>query len=421
MLVFSILIAGYLMGQQDPSDLWLNPETDDFATIQQNVEAYFANTDTEQRGTGYKQWKRWEYMQADRLTDDGKIQNYAARNFDEYQAYTAANSSRGVTTTYGYWSSLGPDYFVDGNGWNGGIGRVNCIAFHPTNSSIFWVGCPSGGLWKTTNGGTDWTPLTDGMPRIGVSGIAVHPTNANIMYILTGDGDAADVYSIGVLKTTNGGETWYSTGLTWTITNYVRGYKILIHPTNPAILFVVTNVGIYKTTNSGSSWTLKHSSSPYSYHDIEFKPNALTTMYACAGTEFYRSTNTGDSWTKITSGVPTNASRMAIGVTPNNNNYVYLFAGPSYTSGTFVGMYRSYDSGVNFYLKSNTPNVLGYSSTGSDDADQTWYDHAVAISRTDVADIMGGGINCWYSTDFGSSLDQQLSMEQSPRDTLYPC
>jgi photosystem II stability/assembly factor-like uncharacterized protein len=176
-----------------------------------------------------------------------------------------------------------------------------------------------------------------------------------------------------------------------------------MHPSSPGTLFVVSTLGIYKSTDSGSNWTLVHSSAGSNYHDIEFKPGDPTIMYACAGSKFYRSTNTGDTWTQITSGVPTSASRMAIGISPNNSAYVYLFAGPSYTSGTFVGMYRSTDSGANFSSRSTTPNILGYSSVGGDDKDQTGYDHAVAVSRTDINDVLTGGINCWYSLNSGST------------------
>lgn len=400
-LVFSVFAASWLLAQENPWDIWMNPKTDDFATIQRDVEKAYANVDKEKRGTGYKQWKRWEYLQQDRLTPDGKIVNYASRNFEEYHNYMAAMGTRGITATYGYWTSLGPDHFVDGNGWNGGIGRVNCITFHPTNLSIIWVGCPSGGLWRTTNGGSNWTPLTDGMPRIGVSGLAVDYNNTNIMYLLTGDGDGGDVSSIGVLKTTDGGVTWGNTGLTWDVQDFVRGYKLLMHPTNPAILFVVSSNGIYRTANSGSSWSLVQASTGDNFHDIEFKPGDPTIMYACAGTDFFRSTNTGVSWTQITSGLPTNAYRMAIGVSPNNANYVYVFAGPSHTTGTFVGMYRSTDSGLNFTTRSTTPNILGYSSTGNDLDDQNTYDHCIAISRTDVSQMVTGGINTWKSTNGG--------------------
>ncbi len=413
-LVLGLTITGYLFGQENPWELWKNPGTDDFATIQQNVENYYADKDKFVRGSGYKQWKRWEYLQRNRLTDDGKIFNYTAKNFQEYHDYLSQKGAgRDITTTYGYWESLGPTYFVDGNGWNGGIGRVNCITFHPSNASVIWVGCPSGGLWRTDNGGTSWTPLTDGMPRIGVSGLAVNYNNTNIMYLLTGDGDGADVYSIGVLKTIDGGVTWNSTGLTWAPTDFEVGFKILMHPTNPAILFVVSNLGIHKTTNSGSSWTTVHSAGG-DYHDIEFKPGDPAIMYACAGTEFFRSTNTGDSWTEITAGIPTNAWRMAIGVSPADPDYVYVFAGPSFTNGTFVGMYRSFDSGLNFGTKSTTPNILGYSSVGGDNDDQNTYDHCIAISRTNVAQMVTGAINCWKSINWGENWSLSSMWDDPP-------
>jgi photosystem II stability/assembly factor-like uncharacterized protein len=334
------------------------------------------------------------------LTPDGKLVNYAAKNRDEFQAYTESLGSRGVTTTYGYWSCVGPSYFVDGNGWNGGIGRVNCITFHPTDANTIWIGCPSGGMWRTTNGGSSWTPLTDGMPRIGVSGIAVNYNSTNIIYLLSGDGDGGDVKSIGVMKTTDGGITWYPTGLSWTVNDDVRAYKLLMHPTNPAILFVVSTNGIYKTTNSGASWTLVHSAGG-DYHDIEFKTSDPSIMYASAGSEFFRSTNTGDTWTEITSGVPTSAWRMAIGVSTANSAYVCLFTGPNVGYGHFVGVYRSTDSGLNFSTMSTTPNILGYSNIGDDNKQQTTYDLYMAVSRTSASTILTGGINCWKSTNSG--------------------
>lgn len=418
-MILGILFSTALNGQENPYDLWLNPGTDDFATIQQNVESYYANIDRSKKGTGYKQWKRWEYIQQNRLSPDGKIINYAARNLEEFDTYYKGSGAREITeTTYGYWASLGADYFVDGNGWNGGIGRVNCITFHPSVANTFWVGTPSGGLWRTTTGGTSWTPLTDGMPRIGVSGLAVNYNNTNIMYLLTGDGDGGDVSSIGVMKTTDGGVTWYPTGLTWAATDFERGYKILMHPTNPAILFVVSTAGIFRTANSGTTWTNVHSTAGSNYHDIEFKPGDPSIVYACAGSKFYRSLDGGVTWTQITSGVPTTATRMAIGVSPNNDAYVYLFAGPSYTSGVFVGMYLSTSSGSTFSTRSTTPNILGYSSTGADDDDQTTYDHAIAVSRTDVADVIIGGINTWSSTNWGSTWSL-TSMWNNPPGSDY--
>lgn len=401
LLMLMILATGSITAQS-VSDMYLNAGTDDFATIRQRMEQYFENRD-KGRGTGYKQWKRWEFLAENRLSPDGKVVNWAAKNWEENNKFIATHSnsdSNDPDASSGYWYSLGPTSYTWGTGWNGGIGRLNCITFHPANASIFWVGGPSGGLWKTTTGGSSWTCLTDGMPVIGVSGIAVDYNNTDIMYILTGDGDGGDTYSIGVLKTTDGGVTWNATGLEYTIYNNIRSYKLLMHPTNSSILFTVGTDGIQRTTNGGATWTQVQSGS---FRDIEFKPGDPTVVYASGTTTFYRSTDSGVTWTQITSGVPSTATRVAIGVSPNNVNYVYLFTGPATGSGSFKGVYRSANSGVSFSTRSTTPNILGYSSVGADDKHQTTYDLATAVRRTDAEQIIIGGINTWKSTNGGTS------------------
>ncbi|MCF8369439.1 MAG: hypothetical protein K9G76_10390 [Bacteroidales bacterium] len=409
-----LLIVGWMgnvYGQQldAVSDIWLNAQTDDFATIQQQAEDYFADKD-KGRGSGYKQWKRWEYLNQNRLTPDGKVTNHSMMNWNAYQQYMGFDGIQkplpietdDPEVTNGSWYQLGPTSWINGtSGYNPGIGRINCVAFHPTNANIFYVGAPSGGMWRTTNGGTTWTNLCDGLPAIGVSGIVVQYNNANNIYILTGDGDGGDTKSIGVLKSTNGGTTWATTGLSWDITNNVQGYKLLMHPSNSNILFAVTNTGLFRTSNAGLSWDEEDTGS---WRDCEFKPGDPNTMYL-SGSSFKRSTDNGLNWTSITSGVPTGTSRMEIGVTPNNSSYVYLLSGPGGpASGQFKGVYRSFDSGLNFGLKTDTPNILNSSVDGSGTSSQYTYDLAIAISPIDVADVITGGINVWKSVDFGLSF-----------------
>jgi len=126
-------------------------------------------------------------------------------------------------------------------------------------------------------------------------------------------------------------------------------------------------------------------------------------MYASTDSEFYRSIDTGDNWTQITAGLPTNGERVAIGVTPDLSTRVYLLFGPSHSTNTFVGFYRSTNSGQSFNLQTTTPNLLGYSSSGNDDDDQTSYDHAVVVNKDDYSVIVSGGINCWKSTSYGQN------------------
>jgi hypothetical protein len=401
--ILSVMADDPVFGQtSSPSEMWLKPASTDFTTIQNTVEQYYADRNKGQ-GTGYKQWKRWEYYNQTRLTPDGKITNNEARTIE---AYLQERERYGIpdgdspSAAFGQWTSLGPTNYTNLAGWNPGVGRVNVICFHPTNPSIFWLGMPSGGLWETTNGGGTWTPLTDGMPRLGVSGIAVDYNNTNIRYILTGDGDGGDTKSIGVLKTTDGGVTWFSTSLSFTVAEEVRGYKLIMHPTNSSILMAVTTNGIYRTTNSGSTWTLTLSGD---YRDIEFKPGDPNYVYVSGTSTFHRSTDNGVNWTQITSGLPVGAWRIALGVTPAAPNYVYVFSGPSTAIGAFKGFYLSTNSGTSFSVRSTTPNLLGYSSTGNDIDEQTGYDLAVAVSRTADNNVIVGGINTWVSSNWGSN------------------
>jgi hypothetical protein len=95
--------------------------------------------------------------------------------------------------TRDYWLQLGPIFTRQGNDGSSpsdkGVGRISCITFHPKNPNIFWVGTSSGGIWKTTNGGYYWQPLTDKLPVLRTSDIAVDPKNPDVMYVVTGDFD----------------------------------------------------------------------------------------------------------------------------------------------------------------------------------------------------------------------------------------
>jgi len=402
-LTFMLLIGfGSLSGQNSASEIYLNAGSDDFETIRQTMDQYFVNREKGQ-GSGYKQWKRWEYFMERRLTPDGKVTNWALRNweaYNEFSAQQAKSAGDNPDVTFGDWNGLGPIGYTLGAGWNGGVGRINCIAFHPTLENTFWVGAPAGGLWKTTDGGSSWMALTDGMPVIGVSGIAVDHTNTNVLYILTGDGDGGHTRSIGVLKSSDGGETWRTTGFTYDIYSNLRGYKLLMHPTNPGILFVVCNYGIYRTDDGGVSWIKKEYGS---FQDIEFKPGDPAIIYATAGGNFCRSTNTGDTWTWIYEGLPFNASRMAIGVSPAAPGFVYLFAGPATGNGQFVGLFWSNNSGNNFTTQCTMPNLLGYDINGYDNGHQTTYDLAMAVDPASINRVFVGGINVWRSQLAGST------------------
>lgn len=381
----------------------------------EKVEIFYKDKD-KGKGSGYKQFKRWEYFNARRLDAQGRIQNVPRRLLDEFDRYQKQAAVR-LNYDCGWESVGGTAYERIVSGHNGGLGRINCLVADPADPDIIYAGTPAGGLWSTNNGGgtwntgstaAQWTPLSDGLPNIGVSGIAIDhssPTSSRTLYILTGDGDGGQNPSIGVLKSLDGGATWYSTGLSWGALQLVFGYKLVIHPTNANILFAVTDNGIFRTQNGGVSWTNVQIGS---FFDIEFRPGTPDTMYATTRTGFFRSTDGGVTWNAINCGFTTVGSRLAVAVTPADPDVVYVLSGGNLQdamgnniAGTFRGIYRSNNSGACFTRQTTTPNILGGNTAGSDTRQQSGYDLALAVSPTDANIVHVGGINSWRSTDAG--------------------
>ena len=137
-----------------------------------------------------------------------------------------------------------------------GNGRGNCIAFDPVDPDIIWVGAPPEAF-----GSQKMVVLigkqTDDLPVIGVSHIAIDPNNNQTMYIVTGDADATDTYSIGILKSIDGGINWDTTGLSYTVAQEQTVNKILINPNFSDSLYAITNSNILISSDGGASWTTK--------------------------------------------------------------------------------------------------------------------------------------------------------------------
>jgi photosystem II stability/assembly factor-like uncharacterized protein len=381
----------------------LTGEGNNYYDIIDRMEAYY-NTHSKGKGSGYKQYKRWAIRNESRYYPSGNIFNYQAKDLKEYRGYMKAHPELKVESraTNGHWVPLGPYEWTEGFSSSGGLGRVNCIGFHPTDPNIFYVGTPAGGLWRTTTGGSTWQSMTDGLPSIGVSSIIVHPTNADIIYLLTGDGDAGETPSIGVLKSTDGGFTWLETALSWPDKDYHRPYKMVMHPTNSNILFVASSNGIFRTLNGGQTWP---SVKGGYYTDIEFHPTDPDTIYAARLSGVYRSTDGGNNFIRNTDPDINNLvhnedyHRIALAVSPDEPDYLYALYGGGPTG--LQGVYRSINSGSTFGFVMNSPNLLSNQSGGADSSHQAIFDLAFDINPTDVSSMFVGGVNVWKSDNHG--------------------
>ena len=412
-LIISLLCSTLAFSQFNTSAPWMNEvktAKQGQATIDEQVEAfnnYWSTRDKNVRGSGYKPFMRWEYHWRNYTNEQG----YVVSSDEFWEAWRQKNQSKmnrstSMSLPISNWLPIGPFTHTNTGSWSSGQGRVNIVHVDPSNPNTIYLGAPAGGIWKSLNNGSTWTPLTDELPQIGVSGIAVDYSNSDIIYIATGDKDAGDSYSVGVYKSTDGGLTWNPTA-TMGGSNPSRAGDIIIHPTNNQILWCATNNGIYKTTDAGGSWTNVQSGN-FSQGSIRLKPDNPSVVYAVSKDTFYKSNNSGDTFTQITEGLPLNSNRMLLDVTVANADYIYILSADS--SGDFQGIYRSTDSGINFTSQNTSTDIF--------ESSQSWFDLALAVSSTNPDEIYTGCLNVWKSTDGGVSLTK-INNWSSPSAPSY--
>ncbi len=420
LLICSTVLITASSHSQNNSDwlrVWQNPASN-FFTIKASFDSTWADTEREMRqqrggdatarsenqeerdGT-FRLFKRWEWYYAPRVGASGDLTMpaYSYINFFSYleQNETARQmhqASINREASVSSWTFVGPTGAPNG----GGAGRINFIRIDPANGNVMYAGAPAGGLWKSINGGTSWTCLTDFLPIIGCSDLAIDPTNSNILYLGTGDLDGGDAPSLGVMKSTDGGITWSNTGLNFSIVQSKRIARLLIDPTNANVIYCGTSGGIFKSYDAGVNWSQMSASG---VQDMEMKPGDPNTLYA-SKTSLIKTTNGGASWTSVSSGLPQNnqVSRLAIAVTANDPNYLYVLAGAVGSQG-FQGIYRSTDGAITFTSQASSPNLLGWDENGGDTDGQAWYDLSLQVAPYDKDLVIVGGVNVWRSDDGG--------------------
>lgn len=375
------LVAGIANMHSQEYLIMIEEGTHSVQEVIDNAEAYFADKD-KGRGTGYKQFKRWEYN-ANRIKNENGYLNSVTEDIAElerYNAYLNNNFQNGQLS--GNWEELGPQSWNDddSSGWNPGVGRLTGIAIEEGNSNHIIVGANTGGVWRTIDGGQNWTALGDFFSNLTVYSVAIDPADADTYFF----GSTSGL----IFKSTDAGATWNQIA----DINSSDINKILIHPTDSNIMFA-SGGGVYRSTDGGTTWDQPVSDSRG--YDIEFKPGDPSVVYA-SGFGFHKSTDSGATFTTI-GGFSTGPKMM--GVSPNDDSVVYVLEA---AGGSFGGFYKSTNSGDSFTELDHTGrNYFGYDTAGFGAGGQAPRDMDVAVKPGDVDEVHIAGVLTWRSLDGG--------------------
>ena len=306
-------------------------------------------------------------------------------------------------------------------------GRIADLAVVESKPQVFYIATGTGGVWKTENHGTSWTPLFDDQPTSSIGDVTLDQSNPNLVWVGTGEPQnrQSSGWGNGVYKSTDAGNTWRHMGLD--ATKHIG--RILIHPRNPDIVYVAAvgdlwgpneERGVFRTHDGGETWdNVLHIDEHTGTIDLAMDPGDPNTIFAAMyqrqrtgwgfngggpGSGLYRTFDGGDSWTELTEGLPEgDKGRIGVDIFRQDGNVVYALIeadARSPDAGFFggggggerqSGLYRSLDRGDTWEKMSNTnPRPMYYSQ--------------VRIDPSNVDRIYVLGTNLMVSDDGGRTF-----------------
>ncbi len=248
-------------------------------------------------------------------------------------------------------------------GPGGMSGRVTAFAADPRNENVFYIGTASGGLWKTVNAGTTFTPIFDGEAVASIGALAVDPVRPDVVWAGTGEGNPRNSVTggYGIYRSLDGGVTWKCMGLE--LTRYI--HRIIIDPANPDIVYAgaIGNPwaphkerGLFRTTDGGKTWSqVLFTNETSGVADMVMDPSNPGKIFvamwdhrrwpwffesSAAGSGLWVTHDGGDTFTRVSEGLPEVTGRMGLAIAASRPDYVY-----AYVESKTTAIYRSTDGG----------------------------------------------------------------------------
>lgn len=303
------------------------------------------------------------------------------------------------------WAEIGPSP-MNMLSWTMGrvSGRVSALAVHPTDIDTLYLGAADGGLWKTTNGGTSWTPLSMDLGTQSIGSLLIDPNDSETIWVGTGEHaqGCTGYFGIGLYKSTDGGATLQEmNGSTGHMLDLSYVSAIAKHPGAPNVILAggrgfcsggtLVTGGVYRSADGGLTWDRTLTGEA---HDIVSDPSNASVFYAGIGRSantvngVYKTTDGGQTWTRLENGIDFGSSltRFRIAMAPSNSNIVYVY--------TQEGkIFKTTNGGTS------------WTQTGSGACEgQCSYNLCFAVDPTNPSTLLIGSIRFGLSTNDGASL-----------------
>lgn len=281
-------------------------------------------------------------------------------------------------------------------------GRIKSILIHPENTNIVYIAAAAGGVWKSTDGGTSWTPKMDDANAIAMGSLCFDPVDPNIIYAGTGEQvtNANTYLGAGLMVSTDAGETWSILGLS-TVGSFSRIYA---HPKNRDLLMAScmnTNAGVYKSLDRGKTWTQVYEGTAY---DMSINPNDENEWFIAVPEDGIMYTaNGGQTWERRASGLIGTFGRTSVQQSPVDPNVVYALV----ELNSLATIAKSSNKGLTWTVQYNDTRGCFFAGSCDPGGSQGFYDNYVSVSPVDANVCFVGGIDIWRTTNGGTSWSNQ--------------
>ncbi len=293
-------------------------------------------------------------------------------------------------------------------------GRVSFVLPHPTDTGTAYISSAGGGVWKTTDGGNTWQPLTDNLPVLTGGALAFNPLNTDVIWFGSGELHYCSVCfpGDGLFKSTDGGNTWVKVAPASVVGYYIS--RVIVMPNDTNVIFVAGDRGIVKSTDGGSTWINVLSGD--NVNDLVYRSDNTDIMFAATlYSGIYKSTDGGNTWTSISDLPRFGYFRAQIAISPSNPDVMYVgFGDGDYSLKAF---YKTTDGGATWTLLNNTPNYLGF---------QGFYNHTIVVHPDEPDIVLAGGQYPYSASTYGivRSMDGGYTWEditdRSPYGHVHP-